>query len=221
MKPFPFVSTNNFEPLGKTGMKTIVTMAAFGIILSFTYCTESSSNPKFIPGYISPGEFRPRGVAREKQYRLGIGGILNQSCGPASLPPADPGFPGGMECAAVYTQWLTPESDVYSEGIAVNDRNNPVPVFSMKLYHVLGFPLWYFSIIINGASYSGVIDSGAFSIVRGKSLDFSIPAYGTLTDSGVNINLATITFNKDVKSGNITLINAGDTIVVEDSSFFK
>jgi hypothetical protein len=185
-------------------MRATITIAVFGIILSFTYCTESSSKPKFIPGYISPGDFRPQGIASEKEYHLFTTETYEQNCGP------------GTQCIAVHTLWLTSESDVYSEGIAVNDRNVNPSIFSMKMYRVAGFPLWYVTIILKGASSVGVLDAGAVSITITPSVDDTIPAYGTLESSGVKINIATITFNlvQPVAIGYVTFHN-GDKIVAE------
>jgi hypothetical protein len=186
-------------------MKAIITIAAFGIILSLTYCTESSSSQKFIPGYLSPGDFRPQGVPREKEYRLFTGELNAQTCGP------------GPQCIAVHTHWLTSESDVYSEGIAVNDRNVNPSVFSLKMYRAVGSPGWYVTIILDGASSTGIIDAGNVLITVSQSVDYSIPLYGTLTSSGVFLGIATITFNlvQPLTIGSVTFHN-GDTIIAEE-----
>ena len=204
-------------------MKHVAALAVLGIILSFTFCTEDSNNPRFIPGYISPGDFRPTGVATEKQYHFNHASF-DQDCGPATLPPDDPGLPGGQECAAVYGNWFTAEENIYAEGIAVNDRHLATPVFSMKIFRAIGSPWWYATIILNGASHSGVItDPGAISVTRLKSQniysqDFTTPQYGSLSSSGGNINLTVITFNNNIDIGGVR-IQAGEKIVAQDHAF--
>ena len=60
---------------------------------------------KIIPGYLSPGQFRPRGVLGSKSIDLSFA----TSC-------------SGEDCLAVYANWLA--GTVLVSGFAVSDKNS-------------------------------------------------------------------------------------------------
>jgi hypothetical protein len=176
----------------------------------FIACAGSESSPSYIPGYWSPGDFRPMGVYSSKHYSL-FGGM--RSCA------AD------ARCNVVYNKWITAEDNKYSEGIGVNDKHLANPTFSMKITRILGFPLWQVNIIIDGVSYSALVPESAITVgVQTPSSDPTTPAYGSLSASTAFLNYRTITFNNsfDVPngSGGIVTISPGDTIVAADYSYF-
>ncbi len=202
-------------------MKFIINSAAIIILLLSLNCNTSSTNkPKFLLGYAIPGDFRAIGVAPEKTYTLFNGQAWQQICAPS------------QQCNAVYTYWFT-QKQIYTEGFAVNDKviNPTNPKFNMKVYHVAGFPAWDAFVILNGASYSGVIKDSDMTISKTVSAVDTVPAYvapdlTALTPSGIKVRIVNITFLNNVQlcatplTGPCITIAAGDHITAVDDSWF-
>ena len=206
-------------------MKNGITLAAIiTILLSLNCNTSSTSKPKFLVGYGVPGSFQPYGLAPEKTYQLFTGQPWQQTCAP------------NQQCNAVYVYWYYKSNlsnVIYTEGFAVNDKviNPTNPKFNMKVYHVAGFPAWDAFIILNGASYSGVIMDSDMTMSKTMSAVDTMPAYVApdltpIDPSGVKIRLVSITFKNNIKlcatptSGPCITIFAGDNITAVDDSFF-
>jgi hypothetical protein len=201
-------------------MKRIMTSAVIVILMLSLNCNTSKPNkPKFLVGYAVPGAFQPFGLAPEKTYAMFTGHAWQQACAPS------------QQCSAVYTYWFT-KKQVYTEGFAINDKiiNPTSPKFNMKVYHVAGFPAWDAFVILNGASYSGIINDSDMTISKTVSTDDTMPAYiapdlTTIAASGAKIRLVTITFNKSVQlcgtplTGPCITIEAGDHITAVDDSW--
>lgn len=199
-------------------MKHFVTIAIFIVMLLSLNCTSKKGTPKYLVGYAPLGDFRPWGIAPEKTYTMFNGHAWQQIC-----PPS-------RQCNAVYTYWFT-KKQIITEGFAIDDKviNSASPKFSMKVYHVAGFPAWDAYITLNGASYSGIINNSDMTITKTVSADDTMPAYLAPTPfpaTGVKIRLVTINFVNPVQlcnnpiSGPCITIEAGDYIIaVDDSSF--
>jgi hypothetical protein len=184
------------------------------MVLSIS-CESHKGLPKFIPGYVNPGSFRPTPmpVAHPRQYTLFNGAAYQQSC--TAL----------QKCIAVYTYWIT-EDKVMTEGIAIDDKAlHPTnPMLSLKIYRAAFSPWWGVYVTINGASYSGLMDANAITITK-QTETVTMPIYGTEYPDpyDATIKTATIVFNQDVwvcNGGACIRFNIGDTIIANDSSWF-
>jgi hypothetical protein len=198
-------------------MKHFVVITIFIVILFAFNCTSKTGTPKFFVGYAPLGDFRPYGIASEKSYNIFHSQSYNQKCLPAS-----------KQCNAVYTYWFTKKQEL-TEGIAIDDKTFPNPKFSMKIYHVAGFPAWVVFIILNGAGYTGFINDADMTITKGLSVDETLPDYlqpdgiTHFPPSGVQIRIVTFSFNNNVQlcnSGACITIESGDYITAVDDSFF-
>lgn len=134
----------------------------FAILLIFllTGCGKKESD-QYIYGYMSPGDFCQKGIAREKAYRftditpllsgLPTGPTEEKSCSPDILTT-------GGNCQAVHCNWYASQSltsfdnAVPTEGIAVNDRHVTPPTFDLKIFRVIGTP-WSIEMVVRGVRY--------------------------------------------------------------------
>lgn len=183
-------------------------------------CSKESDN-NIIPGYWSPGDFRPAGIAREKSFRLSIvdavAGTTDKTCSSGAVP-TDKG-----RCMAVHGAWLTGisyENSFPSEGIALNDSYLGTQNMTMKIVRYIGAP-WVVHLYLNGIQYSNA-NVTQIQMVRCVSVDETIPAYTppsgpVLSGSGIQINLVFIRF-----TSNITLTaTTGETqtLIQTDAAF--
>ncbi len=180
---------------------------------------------KIIPGYLSPGQFRPRGVLDTKSISFG-NASFNKSC-------------SGEECLAVYTTWLA--GTFLVSGFAVSDKNSATPTYSMKVTQDLVG--WKLVLVIEkggtrGVKYEKIISRNDFTLSFCRSCEYSFPlCCQTNTDpdyipgeplcqkryeaKGSQLVQATITFNNEIILendnpiyGNV-IIDAGDVIVAQ------
>jgi hypothetical protein len=135
------------------------------IILLLIGCGSKSKN-NFLAGYLSPGDFCSKGLAREKAYRFtDISPVIPGSVVPHSPleKSCSPDNSSGTICPAVHCIWYMSESvtsfnkSLPTEGIAVNDKYLTQPTFNLKISRVIGTP-WYIEMVVSGAKYTASTD---------------------------------------------------------------
>ncbi|MBP7735236.1 MAG: hypothetical protein KA369_04615 [Spirochaetes bacterium] len=189
---------------------------------------KKDSDSSIIPGYWSPGDFRPRGLAREKAYKLQF---LDNSSAPTATNYCSSGTtitdPNTTDptntastgrCGAVYGIWLTGTSyqnSLGSEGIAVKNTHLPSATMMIKIVRFMGQP-WDIILNLNGIVYTA--QSSALELMSCESVDWTTPDYtapdGTIyANSGVRLKLMYVRFLQDItltsSAGTITIVQTG------------
>ena len=203
-------------------MKLLRIALLYVIIIMLVSCGKEDTN-SIIPGYIKPGDFRPRGI---------IGMPAYPSVAPKSYNLTDSTFTGGdgscsgQQCLAVYGLWSTDNIPV--EGIAIRDNDTINSRLLMKLTRVTGTN-WDIRLTYKGIAYenSVVVDSSYASLSFCTTIIPTQPAYDPdnvpgsgdeFTASATFLVKATFTVIKSIvlqtkdKSSSVTL-NPGDSIV--------
>lgn len=169
---------------------------------------------KIIPGYLSPGQFRPRGVLDTKSISFG-NASFNKSC-------------SGEDCLAVYANWLA--GTFLVSGFAVSDKNNTPSTYSMKVTQDLTG--WKLVLIIEkggtqGVKYEKIISGNDFTVDFCRSCEYALPACTSppcveeYEDEGGQLVQATITFTNQIILENDNpiygdvIIDIGDEIVAQ------
>ncbi|MBN2080542.1 MAG: hypothetical protein JW838_16355 [Spirochaetes bacterium] len=167
---------------------------------------------KIIPGYLSPGQFRPRGVLDDKEISF-TGDLSSKNC-------------SGEDCLAIYTTWLV--GSFLVSGFAISDKNSATPTYSMKVTQDLVG--WRLILIIErsgtqGVKYEKIISGNDFTVEFCKSDEYALPACTSppcdeeYEDEGGLLVRATITFNNPITLENADhgdiVISAGNRIVAQ------
>jgi hypothetical protein len=205
------------------------------IVLILTMCAsmatigcKKDSDSSIIPGYWSPGDFRPRGIAREKAYKFqfvdnSAAPTANNYCSsgttitdPNTTDPTNTATTG--RCGSVYGIWLTGTSyknSLGSEGIAVKDTHLANPIMMIKIVRFVG-QTWSVILDLNGTVYTA--DTAALELTQCESVDWTWPDYtapdGTVfANSGVRLKLMFVRFLQDItltsSAGTITIVKTG------------
>jgi hypothetical protein len=199
-------------------MKLIKFITLFIIITAAAVVSDCSkeSDKQVIPGYLPPGAFRPKGIAREKVFRMDfidnstspattIGNFCSSGTNindPTTTDPTNTDSTG--RCMAVYGLWLTGTSYTTSyptEGIALNDSYNPTTSMTLKMIRYPNTP-WTVYLYLNGVRYTNRSVSD-IELVTCESVDYTTPAYTkpdgeVLASSGVRLKLTFIRFLNDI-----------------------
>lgn len=184
----------------------------------------TEDDTSIIPGYIRPGDFRPRGILT-KSYNL-TDGTFTDGDGVCS---------SGQGCMAVYAFWVN--NNIPVEGIAIKDDDSADSRLLMKITRVK-YTTWFIKLTYKGIKYSATAGTSDISLEVCQSSTPSFPAYiydpdsipssgdeTTFDVSDSYIDRATLTVNNAVtletedKSKTITL-NPGDTIVAHAFNAF-
>ncbi|MBN1497566.1 MAG: hypothetical protein JXA07_12390 [Spirochaetes bacterium] len=196
-------------------------------------CSESDDN-NFYFGYISPGEFRPKGVAHEKSYSFAaIPAPGGSSCSPTvEYDPENP-TASNNGCLAIHCIWYVGDltsTYVPTEGIVVSHRTAPNK-YTLRLVRAPGLE-WQISLVLNGVLYKA--SSSAVTLTPDVSTEDTLPYYKydptpPPPDSGdeveydasnIKIKLLRVVFNENITLENETKtksinITAGDSIVAQ------
>src|SRR4030042_6569526 len=148
---------------GEQHMDRLRQLALYIIILMLIGCGEESED-NIIPGYISPGQFRPKGMLTDISYQLSD----------ATIDPADRTCSPPDECLAVYANWLSGE--VPLDGIAIRNSNTANSKLSMKIYRIKGTG-WRISMVYKGVGYTGTAPIGDITVSLCKSTIETLPPY--------------------------------------------
>ncbi len=181
-------------------MKPFFFIISLLITASILGCAKESDD-KTYPGYIKPGDFRPRGVLASKEISLG-GSLSGYNC-------------AGSDCLAVYANW--PVGTIVLKGIAVKD-NSTDPTFSMYIIQTLGG--WHIQITNNGIDYSQNVLAEDISISSCTSTVQTLPPCAAppcaeeFDASGVYLVETTVDFINTITIGPLT-INSGSRIVAQ------
>jgi hypothetical protein len=158
-------------------MKKAILIIPSIIIVLLAGCASDDSQT-YIPGYISPGEFRTRGVAAEKTYNFSNLAVLDNDSVPG---PDDPRSCSGALCATVYITWLTGltyQESVPVNGFAVTDSHLRPSTFFVKVVQTLEG--WIVYMRINGVLYIGLAND-KFTITPLTSATKTWPACSSST----------------------------------------
>ena len=180
-------------------MNTRFASCALLLAVLVTGCAKESKE-QIIPGYISPGQFRPRGVLASKEINV------------ADLPGCS-----GEQCVAVYTNWLA--TNILVSGFAISDKDSPTPTYNMKVTQDIAG--WKIVLITDrptakGVRYERIVPRNDIQVDFCRSNTYSLPACPAsecdqeYENEGTLLVRADITFNSD-----ITLVNAdhGDVVI--------
>jgi hypothetical protein len=198
-------------------------LAALVFILAIAGCGKEDED-SIIPGYLSPGEFRPKGMLTDKAYTLTdgtLGGYGNCS---------------GEQCLAVYALWVVNNYPV--EGVAIKDDDTVNSRLFLKITRVK-FGSWSIRLTFNGIEYSGAASATDITLDICNTATPTFPAYtydpdGTPANgdevvydvSDSTLARATLTvinavaLQTDDKTGTINL-NPGDEIVAHAFNGFS
>ncbi len=190
---------------------------------------KKDSDSSIIPGYWSPGDFRPKGIAREKSYTFNfhyqsfdvppITATYSYSCrsGNDTTNPMRIDSP----CMAVYGLWITGtsyEDSLGSEGIAVKDTPTTNPAMIIKITRFVG-QKWSVILNLNGVQYN-TTETASIELIPFDSSDETIPAYKfpdateTSASSGVRLRFMLVRFTQDIpltsSIGTITINQTGE-----------
>lgn len=189
---------------------------------------KKDSDSSIIPGYWSPGDFRPRGISREKAYKFQF--IDNNAArtalnfcssgvtitDPDTTNPANTASTG--RCGAVHGLWLTGTSyqnSLGSEGIAAKNTHLTNANMMIKIVRFVG-QSWNIILSLNGVVYTAETTNIELTVC--ESVDWTWPDYtapdGTVyTNSGVRLNLVFVRFLQDIplssSSGTVTIYQTG------------
>lgn len=139
----------------------LLPFAALLLILSVAGCG-SEDEDSIIPGYLSPGDFRPKGML-VKEYTL-----------------TDPTFTGGdgscsgEECLAVYALWVT--SNIPVEGLAVKDDDTVDSRLLLKISRIK-YGAWVIRLTYKGIEYGASAGSADLLLELCNTTTPTFPAY--------------------------------------------
>ena len=179
-----------------------------------------------IPGYIKPGDFRPKGLLA-KSYNFTDISSTTFDAADASCT--------GVGCLAVYAFWVN--NNIPVEGIAIKDDDSVDSRLLMKITRVK-YTTWFIKLTYKGIEYSATAGTSDISLDLCQSSTPSFPAYTYDPDSTPSsgdettfdvsdsfLDRATLTvinavpLQTDDKSKTITL-KTGDTIVAHAFNAF-
>jgi hypothetical protein len=187
----------------------------FFVTLLLVGCGKEDEN-SVIPGYIKPGDFRPKGIFT-KEYTL-----------------TDPTFTGGDgtcsgdDCLAVYGLWST--NNVPVEGLAVKDDDTADSHMLMKLTRVKGAQ-WQIKLTYKGIAYkNNLVPASAIDLVFCTTAIPTLPAYDpdAVPDSGDEFKASetflvkatatvinSIALQTDEEVPKTITLNSGDEIIAQ------
>jgi hypothetical protein len=143
-------------------MKLSMKLSLCIIILAVMGCGKESDQ-QIIPGWISPGVFRPKGVASEKTYNFSS---VSKSCAA-----------GTGNCNAVYCGWVTGTSysqSIPTVGVAVDDKHTTPHEFNFRMLAIPG-TFWSITMVVNGKKYVG--SSSDIRLTKLESADDTLPFF--------------------------------------------
>ncbi len=146
-------------------------LAALVCIISMAGCGSEDEDSIF-PGYIKPGDFRPKGML-VKAYTL---------TDAAFIPDGDDTC-SGEECLAVYAFWLI--NNIPVEGVAVKSDDTVDSRLLMKFTRFPGGP-WTIKLTYKGVEYTtapGGTTNLDLEVCRTDTRTF--PAYPDIDDNGI------------------------------------
>ncbi|HQL81223.1 MAG TPA: hypothetical protein PK307_03425 [Spirochaetota bacterium] len=200
----------------------VLKLVALMFILAIAGCGKEDED-SIIPGYLSPGEFRPKGILTEKAYTLTDGTLVGY------------GNCSGEECLAVYALWVVNNYPV--EGVAIKDDDTVDSRLFMKITRVK-FGSWSIRLTFNGIEYNGAASASDITLDICNTATPTFPAYPDVDDNGIpdtpdgftasdsTLARATLTvvnpvaLQTDDKTGTINL-NPGDEIVAHAFNGFS
>ena len=196
-------------------MKLLRVALLYVIIIMLVSCGKEKEN-SVVPGYIKPGEFRPKGMI-VKGYNLpfsisGGGESGTWTC-------------SGEQCLSVHGLWNTENIPV--EGVAIKDNDTVNSQLLMKMTRVKGIP-WKIKVTYKGTEYENSVVDNSFvdlsfcttSIPTSPAYDpDGVPGSGDeLKASEIFLVKATVKFLQDVqlqtsdKSKTLTLSTGGQIV---------
>jgi hypothetical protein len=158
-------------------MKFLRLALLFFVIILLIGCGKEDKQ-SVVPGYIKPGEFRPKGIFA-KSYSL----HYSISDGATVIDSGDLTC-SGDECLAVYGLWST--NNIPVEGIAIKDNDTVDSQMLMKMTRVKGTD-WQIKLTYKGVGYkNNLVAFGNIDLAFCTTNIHTLPAYDPdgVPDSG-------------------------------------